>query len=164
MRSRWRPRWLPPRVPCTPRLLWSGSAGSRAAGAARARARAASIHPCRGSEVCVSFFFWSLNPMCFSVVWGTCEGLGGWFRAVPVSRGYGGCVGTAGCGLVGRNHHLIGSSSPAYFVFYTKLYKIILQRTDPGMALGPTLGGAQSGELNQTYLSSPALLWSASKG
>ena len=50
-----------------------------------------------------------------------------------------------------------------YFILY-KVDKYIQQRTDIGMALGPTLGGAQSGELNQTYLSSPALLWSASKG
>ena len=60
------------------------------------------------------FFFrfllhpWGLNPMCFSVVWGTCEGLGGWFRVAGVSGGCGVCVGTAGFGHAGHNYHLRG--------------------------------------------------------
>ena len=108
MRSRWRPPWLPPRVPCTPDQLWSDSAGSRAAGAARAQARAALLHPSAASFFASLLHPWGLNPHVFFCGWGTCEGLGGWFRVAGVSGGCGLCLGTAGFGHAGHNYHLRG--------------------------------------------------------
>ena len=121
MRSRWRPPWLPPRVPCTPDQLWSGSAGSRAAGAARARARAALLHPSAASFFASLLHPWGLNPHVFFCGWGTCEGLGGWFRVAGVSGGCGVCVGTAGFGHAGHNDHLPGKepSTISCFLAYS---------------------------------------------